>query len=111
MAEVASYTDIVKRIIRDYAEMKPSLGEVEVEMIFDDAGEHYELMYSGWINRERIHGSVIHVDIRGGKVWIQHDGTEQGIAGDLVEAGVPRDHIVLAFHPPEKRKYTSFATG
>jgi ketopantoate reductase len=112
MAQVAaSYADIVKRILREYADIKPSLGEVEVEAIFDDASGHYELMYAGWLDRQRIHGSVIHVDIRGGKVWIQHDGTERGIAGELVDAGVPKDHIVLAFHPPEKRKHTSFATG
>ena len=111
MAQVNEYAAIVKRILRDYADIKPSLGEVEVEAIFDDGLGHYELMYSGWLDRKRIHGSVIHVDIRGEKVWIQHDGTEQGIAGELVDAGIPKDHIVLAFHPPEKRKFTSFATG
>ena len=39
---------------------------------------HYELMYAGWNGPYRIHGSVLHVDIRNGKVWIQHDGTEEG---------------------------------
>jgi len=111
MAEVASYADIIKRIIREYAALKPSIGEVEVEAIFDDQSGHYELMYAGWHNRERIHGSVIHVDLRGGKVWIQHDGTEQGIAGELVDAGIPKEHIVLAFHPAEKRRHTAFAVG
>ncbi|HEY3997870.1 MAG TPA: element excision factor XisI family protein [Candidatus Xenobia bacterium] len=52
---------------------------------------------------------MLHVDIRGGKFWIQHDGTEGGIANDLVEAGVPKDHIVLAFRPPEYRQHTGFA--
>jgi ketopantoate reductase len=111
MAQAAPYAEIVKRIIREYAEIKPSLGDVEVETIFDDESGHYELMYAGWHDRQRIHGSMLHVDIRGGKVWIQHDGTEQGIAGDLVDAGIPKDHIVLAFHPPEKRKHTTFAIG
>ncbi|HSK03408.1 MAG TPA: XisI protein [Kofleriaceae bacterium] len=111
MAAIASYADILKRIIREYAEIKPSYGDVQVEAIFDDAQGHYELMYAGWHGSRRIHGSVIHADIRDGKVWIQHDGTEQGIADDLVEAGIPKEHIVLAFHPPSKRPFTSFATG
>jgi hypothetical protein len=51
------------------------------------------------------------VDIRDDLVWIQHDGTEDGIANELVEAGIPREQIVLAFHPPDQRKRTSFATG
>ncbi len=54
---------------------------------------------------------VIHVDIRDGKIWIQHDGTEEGIANDLMAAGVPQSDIVLGFHPPSERAYTPFAVG
>jgi hypothetical protein len=32
-------------------------------------------------------------------------GTERGVANDLVEAGVPKERIVLGFQPP----YTGFA--
>lgn len=56
-----------------------------------------------------IHGSVLHIDIRDGKVWIQYDGMEDSIAEELVEAGIPHEHIVLAFKPPEIRPYTDFA--
>ncbi len=56
----------------------------------------------------RGHGSVIHVDVRDGRVLIQHDGTEAGIASELVEAGVPKENIVLAFRPVERRPYTGF---
>jgi len=59
----------------------------------------------------RLRTTVIHIDIRAGKVWIQHDGTEDGVAGELVEAGIPREQIVLAFHHPSKRKYSEFAVG
>ncbi|WP_437673215.1 XisI protein [Sorangium sp. So ce131] len=110
-AGAASYADVVKRILSAYAELKPSYGEVEVEAIFDDAQGHYELMYAGWAGGRRVHGSVIHVDLRGGKIWIQHDGTEHGIAAELLDAGIPKEHIVLAFQPPERRKHTPFAVG
>jgi len=42
---------------------------------------------------------------------MQHDGTEIGIANQLVELGVPKDDIVLAFHEPEIREFTDFGTG
>jgi hypothetical protein len=58
-----------------------------------------------------VHGSVIHIDIKGDKIWIQHDGTEGGIAPELVEAGVPPDKIVLAWHEPEIRKHTVYAVA
>lgn len=111
MAGLADYAEIVKRIIRTYAAIKPANGEIEVETVFDDAQGHYEMVYAGWDGSYRIHGPVIHVDVRGDKVWIQHDGTERGIADELVEAGIPPEHIVLAFHHPNKRKYTSFAAA
>ena len=52
----------------------------------------------------------MHLDIKNGKIWIQHDGMEIGVANELVELGVAKEHIVLAYHPPYKRPYTGFAT-
>jgi hypothetical protein len=111
MGALMDYAEIVKRILRGYAGIKPSVGEVEVELICDDEGGHYELMQCGWIGPRRIHGSVIHIDIRGDKVWIQHDGTNEHIAQRLMDQGIPQDHIVLGFHAPYQRPLTAFATG
>jgi hypothetical protein len=111
MAAVTEYTGIIKRLLSGYAEVKPSVGEIEVELIFDDERRHYELMQSGWIGLHRVHGSVIHIDLRDDKVWIQHDGTREHVAERLMEAGIPQDHIVLGFHAPYKRPLTPFATG
>lgn len=103
MDHVDRYRQILRDLIHRYAQFKPSLGEVQIEVIIDEANDHYELMYAGWNGIYRIHGSVLHLDIRAGKVWIQHDGTEAGVAEELVEAGIPREHIVLAFKPPDVR--------
>jgi hypothetical protein len=111
MATVNDYPEIIKQVIRGYAAFKPSFGDVVVETVFDDQSGHYELIHSGWNGYRRIHGAVLHVDLRGDKVWIQHDGTESGIAEELVSAGIPRDHLVLAWHHPDERKHTPFAVG
>ena len=52
---------------------------------------------------------TVYVRIRDGKFWIEEDWTEDGIATDLVRAGVPKEDIVLAFHDPQMRQYTEFA--
>jgi len=109
MDHVRAYRDIIKKLLTEYAQFKPAYGEIETETVFDEVGDHYELVHVGWKGAARIYGSVIPVDIRQGKVWIQHDGTESGIAEELVELGIPPDHIVLAFHPPEIRQHTRFA--
>lgn len=109
MDKLDEYRKIVKQIINEYAKFKPAYGNIEVETIFDTEKDHYELVHVGWKGVERVHGSVIHVDIKDEKIWIQHDGTETGIAKELVELGIPKDSIVLGFHLPETRKYTQYA--
>ncbi len=46
-----------------------------------------------------------------GKVWIQRDGTQEGIALELEEAGIPKEAIVLGFKRPELRPYTDYAAA
>lgn len=111
MVQVSEYPDIARKVIEHYARFAPSAGEVEVEVVADEVRGHYELLHNGWANGYRIQGAVIHIDLKNDQFWIQHDGTERGVANDLVEAGVPKDHIVLAFHAPEMRKYTEYAVG
>jgi hypothetical protein len=53
----------------------------------------------------------MHIDIKDGKIWIQHDGTEVGIATLLLEQGVPANDIVLGFHTPFMRQFTEFAVN
>jgi hypothetical protein len=69
----------------------------------------YENVFFPEDNSRRNYGCVLHLDIKDGKIWIQHDGTEEGIAKALVELGVSKPDIVLAFHDPSMRKYTGFA--
>lgn len=111
MDSLEHYREVIRELIQKYAQYRPSRGDVQIEVIFDESNDHYELIYAGWNIPYRIHGSVLHIDIRNGKVWIQYDGTEDGVAEELVEAGIPRDRIVLAFKPPEIRPHTTFAVA
>ncbi len=109
MEKLASYRDRVKRIIRQVGAELPSSADVETQYIFDVEHDHYQLFQVGWEKYEWIHGCVLHLDIKGGKIWVQHNGIEMAVADELVAAGVPKDDIVLGFQAPYKRKYTGFA--
>jgi XisI protein len=85
-----------------------SAEEYEVQAIFDVERDHYQLLHLGWRGSKREFGCILHLDIKDGKIWIQQDGTEVGIANQLVELGVPKRDIVLAFHEPAVRQYTEF---
>jgi hypothetical protein len=111
MDKLNSYREAIKRLILDYAQYKPSHGEIDPEVVFDTERDHYELMMIGWQQTIRVHGSVIHLDLRGGKVWIQHNGTEGDLGEELMELGVAREDIVIGYRHPEVRHYTGYALG
>ncbi|MBR8826611.1 MAG: XisI protein [Gomphosphaeria aponina SAG 52.96 = DSM 107014] len=105
---VKKYSQIIEKILKDYAEFLAD-EEVKNELIFDEKNNRYLLVETGWQNDYRIYGTLLHLDLIDNKVWIQHDGTEDGIADELVKEGIPKEHIILAFKPPEIRPYTGFA--
>jgi XisI protein len=106
------YRGIVRRVIEDYAEGKPKYGQIESEAIMDGDRDHYEVVHVGWDNKSRrVHGTIVHIDIIDGKIWIQQDGTDRPVADELLAAGIPPEDIVLAFHPPRVRHLTGFAVG
>lgn len=110
MDTLTRYRHILHDLIQHYSH-KPSHGEIEVEIVIDAEQNHYEIMHVGWDGSRRVHGSVLHLDLIDGKIWIQHDGTSPGVALDLVEAGVPREDIVLGFRPAHVRPYTGYGVS
>jgi hypothetical protein len=69
------------------------------------------LLKTGWSAQGRVRGVTVYVRLRNGKFWIEEDWTENGIATDLLAAGVPSQDIVLAFHHPDIRPLTEFAVA
>lgn len=111
MGKLDEYRQTVERILSEHAAIPYAYGEIERRTIFNRATDSYLLYVVGWDNTERVHGIISHVDIIDGKIWIQRDGTEDGLATDLELAGVPKSDIVLAWHEPELRKYTDYAVA
>lgn len=109
MDKLENYRNIVEKLIREHAAMPYSYGQIERRTMFDREKDSYLLYIVGWNNRGRVHGINTHIDIINNKIYIQHDGTEEGIATDLEREGVPKSDIVLAFRSPETRKYTEYA--
>ena len=102
------YRSIVEQLLAEYAKFLHS-DNVQMELIFDREHNRYLLVETGWQEGRRIYGTLLHLDIIEGKVWIQHDGTEEGVALELTQAGIPKEHIVLGFKPEERRRLTEFA--
>ncbi len=111
MVSLENYPDVIQQILLEYSTHQPAYGDVEMELIFDRDRGRYQLVCTGWSKQRRIYGSLIHIDIKGDRIWIQNDGTEVGVANLLVDKGIPKQNIVLAYHSPSLRQFTEFAVG
>ncbi|NJR63514.1 MAG: hypothetical protein HC769_34890 [Cyanobacteria bacterium CRU_2_1] len=84
-------------------EIKSFLGPSLINDLETAWGQFF--MYARALQRRqdhRVHGCVVHAEIRNDKIWIHYDGIEDGITGELVAAGVPKNHIVLCSTPSIK---------
>jgi hypothetical protein len=102
MDKVTTYRQLIQQLLTDYANLvaqQPTPG-METLLAFDETRDQYLWMQVGWQGQQRVCGSTIYVRLVEGKIQIEQDWTEDGIATDLQRAGVPTDDIVLAFHEP-----------
>lgn len=116
MATIDDYRQYVQQFLTDYANLVASSSteaehEVEMELVFDRERDHYQLVDVGWQNGRRVYGCVLHIDIKDGKLWIQHNGTEIYVAEEFVKLGVPKEHIVIGFQPEYTRQRSGFAVN
>ena len=109
--EGLDYRELVQKIIRQQACEQSEENLETAEIVFDTERDRYLLLYVGWRDEDRMHGCPIHIDIKDGKIWIQRDFTEEGLAHQLVELGVPKTDIVLGFRAPYVRQFTGFAVA
>ncbi len=88
-----------------------NLPKVEYSLLTDEKHGKYQLLAVGWEKSERIYYIIFHADIVGEHIWIQEDNTEDGFANLLLERGVDKKDIVLAYYPDYHREFTEFAVA
>lgn len=80
MDKVERYRRIVLDVLAPLAERRYANADVANEAVFDREHDRYLVISAGWEgNTRRIHSCLVHLDIIGGKVWIQRDNTEDGM--------------------------------
>ncbi len=111
MEKLDKYREAIKKVISEYGQYKLDVEDVRTELIFHRDGDNYLLFRVGWDDSRRIYGCIMHFDIIDGKIWIQYNGTEVGVAEELLALGVPKEDIVLGYHSPYMRQFTEYAVS
>ncbi|MBC7796558.1 MAG: XisI protein [Pyrinomonadaceae bacterium] len=113
MDKIKSHADLLKEILGEYKNVVNKARNLKTQSVFvtDETSGIYAWFRFGWSEKGRISTTTFFARLRDDKIYIEEDWTENGIANDLIERGVSPKDIVLAFHPPEMRQYTDFATA
>jgi XisI protein len=111
MDRLDNYRQIIRKVLQPYADTTYANVNVKNHQIFDRETDRYLILSEGWERQNHLHSCLIHVEIINDKIWIKLDNTEDGIAEELITAGIPKQEIVLGFHEPEIRPYTGFAVA
>ena len=90
---------IIERALTEHAAVPYANGDVRTVTVFDHDRDHYLLVDVGRDGLRHVHGCLVHIDIAGDEILVQRDGTEHGMARELVAAGIAPARIVLVFHP------------
>ncbi|MCW3094396.1 MAG: XisI protein [Chthonomonadaceae bacterium] len=108
MENVAQYREIIHRLLEEYHAFLTELTktDVDTEILCDDTHGQYMVMRIGWRAETRVHRPLFYLRLKDGKIHVEDDWTKEGIATELMLAGVPPSDIVLSFNPPDLRSET-----
>ena len=109
--EIENYRRILCEVIERHARLAASTPQPETVPVCDTEHDNYLLVDVGWETEERAHYVVAHLRLRDGKVWIEKDGIEYGIARDLLAAGIPAKDIIMAAYSPRPIPLTELAAA
>lgn len=113
MDKLKLHQTVIRKVLTDYAtflESSPDLN-YKVAMLFDDEHGQYAVRRLGSWEKKRFRYTDIHISLSNGRIWIEEDMTEDGIATALLEQGIPKSDIVLGFQPPYVREQMEFAVA
>lgn len=114
MDKLRQYQKAVKRVLENYLERQvTSLSDASVETLLsaDDQRGIYMVLRNGWQGKERVQNILLFVRLVNGRIWVEEDWTDFDVVGQLLEANIPQEDIVLAFHHPQLRPLTEFAVA
>jgi hypothetical protein len=107
--------EILRRAIAcvfDSWERLPSaISKFRITGVLDTAHDRYTLTHVDFDGERYRSHLLAQLEIRGDKIWILTDNTEDGIATELVSAGIPKDKIVLGYFSPRMRELGDFAVA
>ena len=111
MDKLVLYRSCIQKLLERHGTSAFEGDDMEMALCFDSVRDRYLLMRIGWDGLTRVYHSMLHFDIKDGKVWLQQNTTDIDVGVELMELGVAKEDIVLGLHPPYKRFYAGYGVA
>lgn len=109
METLETLREAIRSVFAEWEKLPRIPSDWKIVGVQDALHDRYTLQHVSFA-RDRYETRLLaYLEIRDDKIWILTDNTEEGIASELVAAGVSKNRIVLGFYSPQLRKLGEFA--
>ena len=99
MDRIEKYRQILQSIVKRHAQFQPANGNIQTHAICDPENDDYMVIDSGWNEKgRRIYDVVLHFRLQNGVIYVERDNTDAEVVRELLEAGVEKENIILAYN-------------
>ena len=107
-----NYSRILERIVQRHAQFQPANGNIKTRAVCDRERGEYMVIDSGWNEKgRRIYDVVLHFWILNKNIHVERDNTDAEVVKELLEAGIEKDDIVLAYNSVPFQKLDELIAG
>ena len=93
------YREVLQSIVNRHAKFQPANGNIQTHAVCDTENGDYMVVDSGWNEKgRRIYDVVIHFRLQDDKVTVERDNTDAEVVRELIEDGIAKDDITLAYN-------------
>ncbi len=93
------YHEILQSVVNRHAKFQPANGNIQTHAVCDAENGDYMVVDSGWNEKgRRIYDVVIHFRLQGDTVSVERDNTDAEVVRELIEDGISKDDITLAYN-------------
>ena len=99
MDRIENYRRILQRVVKRHAQFQPANGDIQTHAVCDRETDEFMVIDSGWNEKgRRIYDVVLHFRLQDGIVHVERDNTDAEVVRELLDSGIAKDDLILAYN-------------
>ena len=96
---IENYRRILEKVVKRHAQFQPANGNIQTHAVFDRETDEFMVIDSGWNEKgRRIYDVVLHFRLQEGIVHVERDNTDAEVVRELLDSGIAKDDLILAYN-------------